>query len=177
MRFSAPTPRSVASIGAPCLSAECPSVCRQTGQCRRPMERPTADKPADGLGYLAAVLRAGARRATRREATRLAGAAVAGTAFFATRLRAGARLAIARFFVVRFAAFLPDAFRALRTMVIDPAPGMRDDSSSVDHLIRRSPPFTPVTTPSRGAWPTFVDANRTRSPILGTRTSFDKGLI
>ncbi len=103
----------------------------------------------DGLGYLAvafffvvllAALPAGARLAV---------------AFFfvvlLAALPAGARLAVAFFFVVLLAAFLPDAFRALPTMVIDPAPGMRDDSSPVDHTMRRSSPATPVTTPSRGA--------------------------
>ena len=109
----------------------------------------------------AVVLRAGARLAIapffviRLAVVLRAGARLAIAPFFVMRLavvlRAGARLAVAPFFVMRLAVVLPDTFRALPTMVIDPAPGMRDDSSSVDHLMRRSPPFTPVTTPSRGA--------------------------
>jgi hypothetical protein len=37
----------------------------------------------------------------------------------------------------------------------EPAAGTTVDSSPVDHLILRSPPLTPVTTPSRTAWPTL----------------------
>jgi hypothetical protein len=38
------------------------------------------------------------------------------------------------------------------------------DSSPVDHLTRKSDPVTPVTTPSRGASPTFLEEICTRSP-------------
>jgi len=36
----------------------------------------------------------------------------------------------------------------------EPIDGVIVDSSPLDHLTRNSPPLTPVTTPSRGAWPT-----------------------
>jgi hypothetical protein len=61
---------------------------------------------------------------------------------------------------VRAGAFLPDDFVTLPTTATAPGPGMTVDSSPVDHLIRSSCPMTPVTTPSRGAWPTFVDSNQ-----------------
>jgi hypothetical protein len=38
------------------------------------------------------------------------------------------------------------------------------DCSPVDHRTRKSDPVTPVTTPSRGASPTFLEASCTRSP-------------
>ena len=38
------------------------------------------------------------------------------------------------------------------------------DSSPVDHLTRKSDPVTPVTTPSPGASPTFLEELCTRSP-------------
>ena len=38
------------------------------------------------------------------------------------------------------------------------------DSSPVDHRTRKSDPVTPVTTPSRGASPTFLEEICTRSP-------------
>jgi hypothetical protein len=38
------------------------------------------------------------------------------------------------------------------------------DSSPVDHRTRKSDPVTPVTTPSRGASPTFLEGTCTRSP-------------
>ncbi len=38
------------------------------------------------------------------------------------------------------------------------------DSSPVDHLTRKSDPVTPVTTPSRGVSPTFLEEICTRSP-------------
>jgi hypothetical protein len=38
------------------------------------------------------------------------------------------------------------------------------DSSPVDHRTHKSDPVTPVTTPSRGASPTFLEEICTRSP-------------
>jgi hypothetical protein len=64
-------------------------------------------------------------------------------------------------------AFLLDAALTLPTTATDPGPGATVDSSPVDHLMRRSRPTTPITTPSRSAPPTFVGAMRTRSPTTG----------
>jgi hypothetical protein len=38
------------------------------------------------------------------------------------------------------------------------------DSSPVDHRTRKSDPVTPITTPSRGASPSFLEETCTRSP-------------
>jgi len=64
-------------------------------------------------------------------------------------------------------ACLPDDALTLPTTATAPGPGTTVDSSPVDHWMRRSDPITPVTTPSRGAWPILVDSTRTRSPTVG----------
>jgi hypothetical protein len=56
---------------------------------------------------------------------------------------------------------LPDCFSTTAT---EPIEGTKVDSFPVDHLTRKSDPVTPVTTPSRGDSPTFVEETRTRSP-------------
>jgi hypothetical protein len=48
--------------------------------------------------------------------------------------------------------------------VSEPIEGTTVDSSPVDHRTRKSDPVTPVTTPSRGASPTFLEGICTRSP-------------
>jgi hypothetical protein len=56
------------------------------------------------------------------------------------------------------AAFLAGAFLAaaltLPTTTRDPIDGKIVDSSPPDHVTRSRTPLTPVTTPSRGVWPT-----------------------
>jgi hypothetical protein len=44
--------------------------------------------------------------------------------------------------------------RTLPTTKREPIDGMIVDSSPPDHVTRSNPPLTPVTTPSRGGWPT-----------------------
>jgi hypothetical protein len=64
------------------------------------------------------------------------------------------------FSVVTFAdaaTFLPADFLTLPMTVNAPALGMTVDSSPVDHLMRRSEPVTPVTTPTRGAQAPLVE--------------------
>jgi hypothetical protein len=56
---------------------------------------------------------------------------------------------------------LPDC---LPTTASEPIEGTTVDSSPVDHRTRKSDPVTPVTTPSRGASPTFLEETCTRSP-------------
>jgi hypothetical protein len=56
---------------------------------------------------------------------------------------------------------LPDCFP---TTASEPIEGTTVDCSPVDHRTRKSDPVTPVTTPSRGASPTFLEASCTRSP-------------
>jgi len=56
---------------------------------------------------------------------------------------------------------LPDCFPRI---VSEPIEGTTVDSSPVDHRTRKSDPVTPVTTPSRGASPTFLEGICTRSP-------------
>jgi hypothetical protein len=104
-------------------------------------------------------------------------------AAFAARLAIGARFAGA-FLVglVAGPADLADGLEereptlALPPTVTEPVPGTMVDSSPVDHLIRRSVPLTPVTTPSRGGWPSFRDATWTRSPTVAISTSIDPAL-
>jgi hypothetical protein len=70
------------------------------------------------------------------------------------------------------AAFLPPRpvptdFRRVRTLPIttnEPDEGVIVESSPVDHVTRNKVPLTPVTTPSRGCWPTFFEGTWTRSP-------------
>jgi hypothetical protein len=57
---------------------------------------------------------------------------------------------------------LPECFS---TTASEPIEGTTVDSSPVDHLTRKSDPVTPVTTPARGAWPTFLEEICTRSPM------------
>ncbi len=61
---------------------------------------------------------------------------------------------------------LPDCFP---TTVSEPIEGTTVDSSPVDHRTRKSDPVTPVTTPSRGASPTFFERIGTRSPTTAIR--------
>ena len=56
---------------------------------------------------------------------------------------------------------LPDCFP---TTASEPIEGTTVDSSPVDHRTRKSDPVTPVTTPSRGASPTFLEGTCTQSP-------------
>src|ERR1017187_8992398 len=56
---------------------------------------------------------------------------------------------------------LPDCFP---TRASEPIEDTTVDSSPVDHRTRKSDPVTPVTTPSRGASPTFLEGTCTRSP-------------
>jgi hypothetical protein len=55
----------------------------------------------------------------------------------------------------------PDCFPPTAS---EPIEGTTVDSSPVDHRTRKSDPVTPVTTPSRGASPTFLDGTCTRPP-------------
>jgi hypothetical protein len=50
------------------------------------------------------------------------------------------------------------------TTASEPIEGTTVDSPPVDHHTRKSDPVTPVTTPSRGASPTFLEEICTRSP-------------
>jgi len=59
----------------------------------------------------------------------------------------------------------------LPTTIREPIVGVNVDSSPVDHFTCKRDPITPVTTPSRGAWLTFVDATCTRSPMSAICTS------
>jgi hypothetical protein len=64
------------------------------------------------------------------------------------------------FLVVAFAGaatFFPADFLTLPITASEPGPGIIVDSSPVDHLMRRSEPVTPVTTPTRGAQAPFVE--------------------
>ena len=70
--------------------------------------------------------------------------------------------------------FEPDL--TLPTTLREPILGANVDSSPVDHFTRKRDPITPVTTPSRGAWPTFVDATCTRSPMSAICTSLVAGI-
>ena len=70
--------------------------------------------------------------------------------------------------------FEPDL--ALPTTLREPILGANVDSSPVDHFTRKRDPITRVTTPSRGAWPTFVDATCTRSPMSAICTSLVAGI-
>ena len=63
--------------------------------------------------------------------------------------------------VCRLRAPLPDCFP---TTASEPIEGTTVDSSPVDHRTLKSDPVTPVTTPSRGASPTFLEEICTRSP-------------
>jgi hypothetical protein len=77
-------------------------------------------------------------------------------AFFVGAFWAGA---LAAFFV---GAFFVDALlwgRAftLPTTTKDPMDGMIVDSSPLDHVTCTRAPLTPVTTPSRGVWPTLFE--------------------
>ena len=65
---------------------------------------------------------------------------------------------------------------ALPTTLREPILGANVDSSPVDHFTCKRDPITPVTTPSRGAWPTFVDATCTRSPMSAICTSLIAGI-
>ncbi len=65
-------------------------------------------------------------------------------------------------FVCRLRPLLPDCFS---TTASEPIEGTTVDSSPVDHRTRKSDPVTPVTTPSRGASPTFLEGTCTRSPM------------
>ena len=65
---------------------------------------------------------------------------------------------------------------ALPTTMREPILGANVDSSPVDHFTRKRDPITPVTTPSLGAWPTFVDATCTRSPMSAICTSLVVGI-
>ena len=58
----------------------------------------------------------------------------------------------------------PDCSRVFPTIVSEPIEGATVDSSPVDHRTRKSDPVTPVTTPSRGASPIFLEGTCTRSP-------------
>src|ERR1039458_4149605 len=74
--------------------------------------------------------------------------------------------------------FEPDL--ALPTTLREPILGANVDSSPVDHFTCKRDPITPVTTPSRGAWPTFVDATCIRSPsctslVAGIRSEERRG--
>ena len=70
--------------------------------------------------------------------------------------------------------FEPDL--ALPTTLREPIWGANVDSSPADHFTCKRAPITPVTTPSRGAWPTFVDATCTRSPMSAICTSLVAGI-
>jgi len=67
--------------------------------------------------------------------------------------------------LVPFAFFPAPAFDGARrvrdvtrpTTTSDPVDAVIVDCSPPDHSTRRSPPLTPTTTPSRGAWPTRVE--------------------
>jgi hypothetical protein len=103
---------------------------------------------------------------------RLAGALLAG-ALLAGAFRTGADR---EFPILDGNLALLERLRGLPPTDTEPDPGTRVDSSPVDHLTLRSVPLTPVTTPSRGGWPSFRDATWTRSPTVAISTSIDIAL-
>src|ERR1039458_9580515 len=62
------------------------------------------------------------------------------------------------------------------TTLREPILGANVDSSPVDHFTCKRDPITPVTTPSRGAWPTFFGAFLAGSPMSAICTSLVAGI-
>lgn len=68
-------------------------------------------------------------------------------------------------------AFLEGAL-TFPTTTSDPMEGKIVDSSPLDQVTRNNVPLTPVTTPSRGAWPTRFEGTCTLSPTAAIWFSF-----